>query len=157
MPNSEDDHRTIFELQSLGRRENVDIMPSWRSLFAFTTRKHSPTVLLALLSTVISSLTKPAAAIFFGNIFTELTRYGAGTITIQVAVQQISKWCAAMAMLGLAAWFAEGIFLYTWMLFGELQAKSIREKMFTGLLDKNMEWYDLRSDGIGALLIRIQT
>jgi hypothetical protein len=29
--------------------------------------------------------------------------------------------------------------------------------MFEGLLDKEMEWYDLRQDGIGSLLIRMQT
>ncbi|KUJ18851.1 P-loop containing nucleoside triphosphate hydrolase protein [Mollisia scopiformis] len=42
-------------------------------------------------------------------------------------------------------------------MFGELQAKSLRLQMFEGMLDKNMEWYDLRQDGVGALMIRIQT
>jgi len=59
--------------------------------------------------------------------------------------------------LGGAAWLIEGAFLSSWMVFGELQAKSVREQMFVEMLDKEMEWYDLRQDGIGSLLIRIQT
>jgi ATP-binding cassette subfamily B (MDR/TAP) protein 1 len=62
-----------------------------------------------------------------------------------------------LTALGVAAWILEGILLSSWMVFGELQAQSARRKMFTGMLDKEMEWYDLREDGIGSLLIRIQT
>jgi len=43
-----------------------------------------------------------------------------------------------------------------WMTFGESQAKSARDWMFEGKLDKGMEWFDVQQDGIGALLIRIQ-
>jgi ATP-binding cassette, subfamily B (MDR/TAP), member 1 len=159
MPTSENSHEgSPYELQTLDRNGPVNkVKFSWRSLFVFTTRKHTLTIIVALISTIASSLLKPAAAIFFGNIFSSMTRYGAGTISIQVAVQQISKWCVALTALGVAAWLAEGVFLLSWMIFGELQAKSMREQIFTGMLDKNMEWYDLRNDGIGTLLIRIQT
>lgn len=38
------------------------------------------------------------------------------------------------------------------MLFGELQAKSARERLFDGMLNKDMEWYDKRKAGIDARL-----
>lgn len=159
MPESKDGHRDLtFELRSLDRDDTGNnLKPSWRSLFAFTTQKDASNITVALLSTIASSLLKPAAAIFFGNIFSQLTKYGAGDTTVDEAVQQVSKWCAALAILGLAVWLVEGVFLSSWMGFGERQAKAVRERMFTGLLDKDMEWYDLQKDGISTLVIRIQT
>lgn len=96
-------------------------------------------------------------AIFFGKIFSIFTKVGLGNSSGHEALVAISKWCIALASLGGAAWLIEGTFLSSWMVFGELQAKSVREQMFVGMLDKEMEWYDLRQDGIGSLLIRIQT
>lgn len=131
--------------------------PSWRSLFVFTTRKHSAAIVIALISTILSALLKPASAIFFGKIFSVLTKFGLGGLSGQETLHEISRWCIALVGLGGVAWLVEGTFLSSWMVFGELQAKSVREQMFIGMLDKEMEWYDLRDDGIGSLLIRIQT
>ena len=47
--------------------------------------------------------------------------------------------------------------LAMWLAYGELQAKSARDRLFHGLLEKEIEWYDLRMNGIGALLPRLQT
>lgn len=131
--------------------------PSWRSLFFFTTRKHSLVIAIAIFSSLLSALLKPALAIFFGKIFSIFTKFGLGILSGPEALRAISKWCIALVSLGGAAWLIEGAFLSSWMVFGELQAKSVREQMFVGMLDKEMEWYDLRQDGIGSLLIRIQT
>ncbi len=131
--------------------------PSWRSLFIFTTRSHSAAIVIALVSTFLSALLKPASAIFFGKIFSALTKFGLGASSGQDTVREIARWCIALVGLGGAAWLVEGTFLSSWMVFGELQAKSVREQMFIGMLDKEMGWYDLRDDGIGSLLIRIQT
>ena len=130
---------------------------SWRSLFIFTTREHSAAIGFSAISTILAGLLKPTAAIFFGNIFSILAKFGGGTLDANGMLKEISTWCLALTILGLAAWVFEGFFLSAWIIFGELQAKSVRQKMFTGMLDKEMEWYDLREDGIGSLLIRIQT
>ncbi|KAI6708191.1 hypothetical protein JHW43_009279 [Diplocarpon mali] len=130
---------------------------SWRSLFGFATRQHNAALAIAIFSTLISALLKPVAAIFYGKIFSVLTKFGLGTLSGGETINGISGWCTALAGLGAAAWIVEGTFLSSWMVFGELQAKSVREQMFVGMLDKEMEWYDLRQDGIGSLLIRIQT
>jgi ATP-binding cassette subfamily B (MDR/TAP) protein 1 len=63
----------------------------------------------------------------------------------------------ALVILGAAAWVFEGAFLLIWITYGEIQAKNARQQLFTSMLDKDIEWYDLREDGIGSLLIRIQT
>lgn len=133
------------------------VKASWRSLFAFTTRKHTASLAWCALATFFGGLLKPVAAIFFGNVFSVLTQFGIGTLDSHDTLHQISIWCIALIVVGIAAWVLHGMFLSSWMVFGELQARSVREQMFIGLLNKDMEWFDLRKDGIGALLIRIQT
>ncbi len=134
-----------------------DVRPSWRSLFVFVTRKQISSILIPLVSTSISALIKPASAIFFGKIFTNLTQFGAGVLGSQDTLDNITLWVIALVCLAAVAWVIEAIFLSSWMIFGEIQAKKAREQLFIGMLDKEMQWYDLRQDGIGSLLIRIQT
>jgi ATP-binding cassette subfamily B (MDR/TAP) protein 1 len=107
--------------------------------------------------TIIAGVLKPAAAIFYGKIFTCLANYGSESLGGQETLHNISVWCIALTALGVGAWLLEGAFFSSWIIFGELQAKTIRQQMFTGMLNREMEWYDLREDGIGSLLIRIQT
>jgi ATP-binding cassette subfamily B (MDR/TAP) protein 1 len=137
--------------------EPSTVQPSWRSLFTFTTRKHLPGIVAALFITLVSSLIRPTSTIFFGKIFSVLTQFGAGSLSAHDTLEQISKWCTVLAGLGGLSWLIEGMFVLTWMVFGELQAKWVRGQMFSGMLDKEMEWYDMQKDGIGSLLIRIQT
>ncbi|KAE8449303.1 hypothetical protein EG329_008204 [Mollisiaceae sp. DMI_Dod_QoI] len=145
------------ELQPLETEDISDLKPSWRSLFIFTKRSHIPAVAFALTSTLLSACIKPASAVFFGKIFSALTKFGAGTLDAQQCLHEISKWCIALVCVGALAWVVEGAFFSSWVVFGEVQARSVRQQMFEGMLDKDMEWYDLRQDGVGALLIRIQT
>jgi len=145
------------ELQPWGTDDNVAVKASWRSLFVFTTRKQTASITIALISTLASALFRPTAAVFFGKIFSILTKFGAGTTTSQDTLHGVAKWCVALVCLGGVAWLVEGTFLSSWVVFGESQAKSVRHKMFEGMLDKEMEWYDSRQGGIGSLLNRIQT
>lgn len=126
-------------------------------MYVFTRRKHSPTIAFALVSTFASALFRPTAAILFGKIFSALNKYSAGTATLESTIHDIAKWCAALAVLGCCAWIVEGAFLSSWMTFGESQAKNARDRMLEGMLVTEMEWYDSQQDGIGALLIRVQT
>lgn len=136
---------------------DAEHLPSWRSLFAFTQRQHTVSGIFAIASSVAAGVPQPLAAIFYGRIFFALTNYGGGNSTGHETLKSISLLCIALTALGVAAWILQGASLSSWMVFGELQAKSVRNQMFEGMLDKDIEWYDLRKDGIGSLLIRIQT
>jgi ATP-binding cassette subfamily B (MDR/TAP) protein 1 len=71
-----------FSVQMPAIEQNPQISSSsWHSMFVFTTRKHGPTIAIALISTIASALFRPPAAIFFGKIDSALTKYGAGTAT----------------------------------------------------------------------------
>ncbi|GAP84432.2 hypothetical protein SAMD00023353_0702560 [Rosellinia necatrix] len=70
---------------------------------------------------------------------------------------QISSWCALLAVVGGAGFLVNFGFMCSWIAFGELQAKNIRDRMFRGLLKKEMEWFDTQPDGISSLLVKTQT
>ena len=94
---------------------------------------------IAVVSTLTSALFRPTAAILFGKIFSILTKFGAGTATAEDTLHGVAKWCTALVGLGGSAWIVEGTSLSSWMAFGEAQARSIRHKMFEGMLDKEVE------------------
>ncbi|KAL9611484.1 MAG: hypothetical protein Q9167_003882 [Letrouitia subvulpina] len=62
-----------------------------------------------------------------------------------------------MTALGCASGLLNAGFFMLWLAFGELQAKSVRDKLFGGILEKDMEWFDMRKDGVEALIQRVQT
>ena len=131
--------------------------PSWRSLFAFTTRQHATIAAGAVVASIFSGLIRPTSAIIFGKLFGALTDYGARNVNSEELLHKVSIWCMGLALLGVATWIVEAGFFSLWLIFGELQAKCARQKMFSGMLDKNMEWYDLHEDGVASLLSRIET
>lgn len=146
------------EIQTPDVKPNEDYgEPSWKSLFSFTTKRQIPNLCSAGFFTICSSLEKPITAALFGKIFSLWTQFGAGTLGGFETLHQTSKWCMALALLGSAAWVIEGMFYSQWLIFGEIHAKKVRQILFSRLLEKDMDWYDKRQDGIGALMIRIQT
>jgi ATP-binding cassette subfamily B (MDR/TAP) protein 1 len=130
---------------------------SWRSLFAFTSRQHTGHIACALVASISAGCIRPTSSIFYGKVFFALTTFGAGGSTAPEMMHEVSKWCLALTALSVASWIVDGVFWLLWVVFGELQAKNARQAMFSGMLDKDMEWYDLRENGISPLLIRIET
>ncbi|KAF4630376.1 hypothetical protein G7Y89_g7762 [Cudoniella acicularis] len=127
---------------------------SWSSLFTFAQRQHTFSVFAAVVFGILCGLPYPVAAIIYGRIFSDLANFGAGVSTGDEVLSSVSLWCASLAILGAGVWVIQGVCLTFEMIFGEQQAKAIRRKLFEGMLDKEMRWYDLRKDGIGSLLIR---
>jgi hypothetical protein len=130
---------------------------SFSSIFAFTDKKHLAVLIPALLLTTIAGAIKPAVTIFLGLIFDELTNFDSGSIVGNELLKRVSTWCIALTGLGVATMLVNSGFFYLWLVFGEMQARSVQYKSFLSLMEKEMEWYDLRAEGIGSLLVRIQT
>ena len=129
----------------------------WGALFNFTTKAHILPLLIALLLSITSGIVVPALAIFLGKLFNLFTEFGAGKLSGPELVHKISTY--DIYMLGLAAasmLFNAGYFGF-WLYFGELQAKNVRDRLFDGLLKKDMEWFDMRTAGVNTLLSRLQT
>ena len=142
---------------SKGRHEPDGAQPHWRSLFAFTTKAHICVLIAALVLSILSGLVVPTLAIFLGMTFNSFTEYGAGSITSEELSKNVSKNVIYLvALASLSCILSSGYFIL-WLFFGELQAKSARDKLYDGMLHKEMEWYDMRKAGVNALMPRIQT
>jgi ATP-binding cassette subfamily B (MDR/TAP) protein 1 len=140
-----------------GEQKDGEYNSPWLSLFAFTAQKHAPVLRLAVILTIVAGSIKPTVAIFLGYLFDELANYGTENISENQVLIDVAKWCLFLAGLGFSAWFINGGYFALWLIFGDKQAKAVREELFSGLLERGTDWYDLRTDGIGSLLTRIQT
>ncbi|KAF2486640.1 P-loop containing nucleoside triphosphate hydrolase protein [Neohortaea acidophila] len=134
-----------------------DISAPWRALFFFTTRANVPVLVAGALASIISGAVLPAQSFVTGRVFDRLTIYAAGQLTKHDFMQQEKNYVLYLLIISGVSWIALYAELALWVSFGELQAKSARDRLFYGLLKKEIAWYDLRKHGIAALLPRLQT
>ncbi|MCJ1312634.1 hypothetical protein MMC25_006309 [Agyrium rufum] len=134
-----------------------DITAEWRSLFAFTTRAHIPILCTAIFLSIASGIVIPAFAIFLGKIFDTFTDFGAGKLDGASLVHKVSRNALYLVGLGVASWILNGSYFSLWLAFGEQQAREIRDKLFNGMLRKDMAWYDMRKGGVDAMIPRLQS
>lgn len=135
--------------------EEIEKAP-WRSLFFFTTRSNIPLLVLGITASILSGASGPAQNLIVGQLYEGFTSYSAGTIAKDEFLRQMSKYVLYQVAVAGGSWVLHSIEFMTWLAFGELQAKSARYRLFHGLLEKEIEWYDRRKNGIGALLPRLQ-
>lgn len=130
---------------------------TWKHLFAFASRDHITTVLLAVVATVASSGLRIFLAVVYGRIFDVIAAFGAGSASSPDALHDISTWCLVLTGMGVGTWISNGLFMSIWIVFGEVQARSIKREVFSSLLEKDMAWYDGQVEGTSSLLTRIET
>jgi ATP-binding cassette subfamily B (MDR/TAP) protein 1 len=129
----------------------------WRALFFFTTKSNLPTLITGILFSIIAGASPPTNAWIQGKIFESFSLLGAGQLTGEKLYNDDRKYVLYFVALAGATWFVNTGEFTCWMSFGELQAKSARNRLFHGLLEKDIQWYDMHKHGIGALLPRLQT
>ena len=129
---------------------------SWRALFNFTTKAHLFALVVAIVLSVISGIVVPTLAIFLGKLFDLFTKYGQGAISGHELVHKVSVYGLYLVGLGAGVILLNAGYFGFWLFYGELQAKSVRDKLFDGLLEKDMEWFDMRKAGVNTLISRLQ-
>lgn len=139
-----------------GGQDQGDAKARWRELFNFTSKTHNISLFFGIFLSILSGIIVPAFALFLGNIFDSFTKFGAGSLDGSSLQVNISQYAIYLVALGLASWVLNGLYFAFWLVFGELQARSGRDKLFSGILQKEMQWFDTRDAGIAALIIRLQ-
>lgn len=114
------------------------------------------TIGAAFAATIATGTLKMTLAVVLGKIFGVVSASGNGELTAADTLSQVSTWCLVLCAMGGGAMISNAAFLALWIIFGELQAKTVRDTVFSALLKKNMVWYDTRDGGIASLLIRIE-
>ncbi|KAF4336127.1 STE6-`Full-size` ABC transporter responsible for export of the `a` factor mating pheromon [Fusarium beomiforme] len=134
-----------------------DEKSSWKQLFLFTRGSHSGALIAALLAAGFSAGFKTVLSVILGKVFDIIADFGNGSLNGNEALSQMGRWALVLVALGVGNWIASTAFLALWVIFGELQASSVRNDIFASLLSKDMAWFDSQTEGISSLLIRIQT
>lgn len=129
----------------------------FKALFNFTTKHDSKILIPGLVLSLAAGALKPMMSVFLGLIFDVIASYMSGEIDGPRLIRDVSRWCAILTGIGCANWFVNGFMFVFWVSFGEAQARSVRGRMFKGLLRREIEWFDGVRDGIGSLLVRVQT
>ena len=128
----------------------------WKALFGFTTTSHIPVLISALVSAAAAAATLPVISIIYGQIFGAYSDYGSGKTDGNTLLNEVSRLCLIMTGITAASWILNSIFFSLFLLFGELQAKSARSRIFDVLIRKDITWFDMRESGIAAFLPTIQ-
>lgn len=128
----------------------------WKALFRFTTKKHLPLFAGAMVSTAIAGATMPVFAIFYGRIFRDYTDYGVEKVGSHKLRSSVAGHCLILTGIAALNWITNSVFFLLFLTFGELQARSARNKIFNALIRKDMAWFDTRDTGIAAFLPAIQ-
>ncbi|KAL8918630.1 MAG: hypothetical protein Q9172_005346 [Xanthocarpia lactea] len=145
------------DLERRGSETSHTNKPRWRSLFAFTTRPHLLPLCLALILSISSGVVSPVMSYLLGKVFDCFTSFGAGKYGGSELVRNVSRYALGITVLGIASGILHAGYFGFWLVFGELQAKGARDSLFGSMLTKDMEWYDMRKDGVEALIQRLQT
>ncbi|CAI7653217.1 unnamed protein product [Penicillium glandicola] len=148
--------RKTFDLNDINKENIPEGNPGWKSLFGFTTRRHLPTLIFGSIFALVASCVTPALAIFLGNVFDSFTSFGAGETDAKGLHSQVITNCFGMIGLAMAGWFLNGAYYGLFVAFGEMQASVIRSRVFLELLKRDVEWFETKSEGSGALLSGIQ-
>jgi ATP-binding cassette, subfamily B (MDR/TAP), member 1 len=72
----------------------------WKSLFNFSSLKHLPVLIVALVLSTAAGITGPALAYFFGKIFDSFSAYGSGAADGDALMRKVSRDDIALCVLG---------------------------------------------------------
>jgi ATP-binding cassette, subfamily B (MDR/TAP), member 1 len=129
----------------------------WAAPFAFTQPHHYWVLGLGMVTASCCALVQPTVSIFLGKFIDAIAQFGGGLIDSDTLQQRITPMVHAFIVLGCCTFVTNAGMFVTWTTFGEMQAKSVREELFRSLLDKNLEWFEMRESSISSLLTRLQT
>lgn len=129
---------------------------SWRHLFVFTQRRHAVFLSSAVITALLVAVTKTVYSILLGKIIDIVSPLGAGSVSAEAAMGGVRKWCLVLVGVGVAVWAFNSAFMALWIIFGELEARSARETLFSNLLYKEMAWFDSQEEGVSSALSRMQ-
>lgn len=128
----------------------------WKTLFTFTTKRNVPVLVGGLVSASLAALTMPVFAILYGLVSGEYLSYGKGEMNSNQFIRNVTKLCIILASVGTLNWIVNSFYFFFLLVFGELQARSGRDRVFDALIKKDMTWFDMRETGIAAFLPTVQ-
>lgn len=150
-------HAPGDQAQALARRGHQGRFKAWAVLFSFTIKAHLSVFISAVIFSAAAGLLQPSMAIIFGRVFDAFSDCAARRIDGMMLVNRTLGSVYALLGIGVCTFLLKGSLFTLWLVFGEMQAKSVRETLFQCLLEREIEWYNARTTGVSILLARMQT
>lgn len=153
----EDDDRNNF--QPRARRKpalKVNGISSIHVFLSFTRRVHLLLLAIAFTLSALAGVVQPVTSVFVGKLMDSFSHFAAGTIEGDDLEDNTRPWIIGLIILGLAACLLRASFCCTWIVFGESQARVVREELFSSLIVRDFEWFEAQASGVSSLLGRIQ-
>lgn len=151
---SKDD--TSAPMATAPSRESAQLRATWGSLFNFTTRSHLPTLILSLIFALAAGLVLPALAVVLGSVFDIFASFSPVSSSLEDLLQEVVSCCVQLVGLGTVSWLLGSGYFAFFTAFGEQQAGNARNKVFSELLKRDVEWFQMQKDGTGAFLSVLQ-
>ncbi|KAF8439186.1 P-loop containing nucleoside triphosphate hydrolase protein [Terfezia claveryi] len=114
-------------------------------------------LLTACLATVISGFIVPAMSVVIGKILDSLLKFDLGIYEKKVLRAEVQGLIWNLVGLGIGAFISNAVLNIMWQRCADLQAKRARECVFESLVVRELEWFDKRKHGVGAMLTQTQT
>lgn len=127
----------------------------WSALLFFTTKRHMPIAIPSFALSMLSGCIEPTEAFLYGKIFSTFASFGGGATTGKTFMEDVDKYCLWLVALGAATWLLTGGDFSSWTVYGAIKANNARRRLFHAMLDREMEWFDLRKQGVSSLLTRL--
>jgi ATP-binding cassette subfamily B (MDR/TAP) protein 1 len=150
------DEKSGLEASSAQAQRQQQGTSPWNHLFAFTTPKQYGTIVGAVATACVVAAGKTIYTVLLGKIFDIATKYGSNLLGGQDTLAQISQWCGYLTVLGVAMWLLSSIDMALWITSGELRAVAAKNTLFATMIQKEMDWFDLRGDGMASMAIQTQ-
>lgn len=131
--------------------QDASVAP-WQALFYFTARSHISCLVVAVASALASGGASPAQSLLTGKAFEAF----ASSSSTSDLLRKESRYALYLIAIAAGSWLLHFVFFAAWVTFGELQANSARDRLFAGLLKRDIAWFDMRKNGGGALISRLQ-
>ncbi|EXJ65413.1 hypothetical protein A1O7_01754 [Cladophialophora yegresii CBS 114405] len=132
------------------------VLTGWKNLFNFTEKAHLPVLLPAIFMSAVAGGLQPTMAFFFGKFFDNFSDFATSKIDGATFMNRSLTSFYALFAIGGATLLLKGALFSLWLFFGEMQSRYVREPLFASLLDRDMDWYEARTCGVGTLLTKIQ-
>ena len=123
----------------------------WTSLFSFTTSRHAPALISALVFALAAGLILPSFSIVLGDLFDVFASPSPGDL-----LAKVTKCCLRLVVLGSVGWLLSSCYFALFTAFGELQAANARNILFLQLFKRDVQWFHTQHDGTGAFLSDIK-
>lgn len=134
----------------------VNRLSAIHAFLGFTRRAHLLLLAVAFTLSALTGIIQPATSVLVGKLMNSFSHFAAGDIEGDDLEDNTRSWIIGLIILGLTGCCLRGLFCGAWIVFGESQARVVREELFSSLVIRDLEWFEAQASGVSSLLGRIQ-